>query len=85
MAFHGSWNRTPEPHAGYDVVFLPMTNGKPSKDFEIFADETKAPPGAADRPTTSRRDQTGRSTSHDDVKGRIWKVVYVGVDLSKRD
>ena len=30
IAFHGSWNRAPEPQAGYKVVFQPMKDGKPS-------------------------------------------------------
>ena len=27
IAFHGSWNRAPEPQAGYRVVFQPLANG----------------------------------------------------------
>ena len=30
IAFHGSWNRAPEPQAGYKVVFQPMKDGKPN-------------------------------------------------------
>ena len=37
IAFHGSWNRAPEPQAGYFVVFVPFTNGKPSGKWKIFA------------------------------------------------
>ena len=29
IAFHGSWNRAPEPQAGYFVVFQPFKDGKP--------------------------------------------------------
>jgi glucose/arabinose dehydrogenase len=28
IAFHGSWNRAPEPQAGYFVVFQPFKDGK---------------------------------------------------------
>src|ERR1700733_14417848 len=38
IAFHGSWNRAPEPQAGYFVVFVPFANGKPSGKWEVFAD-----------------------------------------------
>src|SRR2546427_8002786 len=32
IAFHGSWNRAPFPQGGYNVVFVPFANGKPSGD-----------------------------------------------------
>ena len=38
IAFHGSWNRAPEPQKGYFVAFVPFRDGKPSGDWEIFAD-----------------------------------------------
>jgi len=28
----------PRPQAGYFVVFVPFSNGKPSGDWEVFAD-----------------------------------------------
>jgi glucose/arabinose dehydrogenase len=37
IAFHGSWNRAPLPQAGYRVVFVPFSNGKPSGDYSTFA------------------------------------------------
>ena len=51
IAFHGSWNRAPEPQKGYFVVFVPFKDGKPSGDWEIFADgfsgkKTITSPGA---------------------------------------
>ena len=30
IAFHGSWNRAPEPQGGYNVVFQPLKNGTAS-------------------------------------------------------
>src|SRR6266436_8645995 len=30
IAFHGSWNRAPFPQAGYNVVFQPLADGKPT-------------------------------------------------------
>ena len=38
IAFHGSWNRAPEPQEGFYVAFVPFKNGKPSGKWEIFAD-----------------------------------------------
>ena len=38
IAFHGSWNRAPGPQDGYNVVFQPMADGKPSGDYVVFAD-----------------------------------------------
>ncbi len=37
IAFHGSWNRSPEEQAGYNITFQPFSKGKPSGDFEVFA------------------------------------------------
>jgi len=82
IAFHGSWNRDPEPQAGYHVVFNPMVNGRPTKEFEVFADgfagETKQPRGANYRPTGLAQAADGSLYISDDVKGRIWKIMYVG-------
>src|SRR5690606_41546588 len=37
IAFHGSWNRAPEPQAGFFVVFVPMKDGEPNGEWEVFA------------------------------------------------
>jgi glucose/arabinose dehydrogenase len=36
IAFHGSWNRAPYPQGGYNVVFQPLTEGRPSGKFVVF-------------------------------------------------
>ena len=33
IAFHGSWNRAPQPQGGYNVVFQPLKDGKAAGDF----------------------------------------------------
>ena len=38
IAFHGSWNRSSGPQAGYNVVFQPIADGKASGKYTIFAD-----------------------------------------------
>lgn len=82
IAFHGSWNRAPLKQAGYFVVFLPMKNGKPSGNYEIFADgfmgaEIIMGPGQAKyRPCGLSQGPDGALYISDDVAGRIWKIVY---------
>ena len=55
VAFHGSWNRAPEPQGGYNVVFQPLKDGKAAGDFVVFADgfagAVKEPGQAAFRPS----------------------------------
>ena len=67
IAFHGSWNRAPEPQDGYNVVFQPFSGGKAVGTYQVFADGFAGPrkePGTAKhRPPGWRWDRTGRSTS----------------------
>jgi glucose/arabinose dehydrogenase len=82
VAFHGSWNRAPLPQGGFNVVFVPMTDGRPSGDWEVFADgfAGETPPqnsfGAPHRPTGLAVATDGSLYISDDQKGRIWKVSY---------
>lgn len=82
IAFHGSWNRAPEPQAGYNVVFQPFSEGKPAGDYEIFADgfagERKDPGNARHRPTGLAVGPEGALYISDDAGGRLWRVVYGG-------
>ncbi|MGH6828200.1 MAG: PQQ-dependent sugar dehydrogenase, partial [Rhizomicrobium sp.] len=83
IAFHGSWNRSPDERSGA-VVFQPFADGKPSGKFEIFAggfngaapvhnqSEYKArPDGVAVAPD-------GSLYITDSEKGKIWRVFYRG-------
>jgi glucose/arabinose dehydrogenase len=78
IAFHGSWNRAPEPQAGYNVVFQPFAGGKPSGDYEVFADgfagPRKQPGTAVHRPTGLAVGPDGALYISDDVAGRVWRV-----------
>jgi glucose/arabinose dehydrogenase len=82
IAFHGSWNRSPEPQEGYYVVFVPFKDGMPSGNWEIFANnfagEKKDPGGATYRPTGLAQGPDGSLYVSDDQKGRIWKIQYTG-------
>ena len=82
IAFHGSWNRAPEPQGGYNVVFQPLADGKPSGPFVVFADgfagAIKQPGQAAHRPTGLAVGPDGELYIADDQGGRIWRVTFQG-------
>jgi glucose/arabinose dehydrogenase len=82
IAFHGSWNRAPLPQGGYNVVFQPLADGKPSGPFVVFADgfagAIKQPGQAAHRPTGLAIGRDGALYIADDQGGRIWRVTYQG-------
>jgi glucose/arabinose dehydrogenase/mono/diheme cytochrome c family protein len=82
IAFHGSWNRAPFPQDGYNVVFQPLKNGKPSGRYVIFADgfagAIKDPGQAAHRPSGLAVGPDGTLFISDDQHGRIWRVTYQG-------
>jgi glucose/arabinose dehydrogenase len=82
IAFHGSWNRAPEPQEGYFVVFIPFKNGMPSGNWEIFADgfagAGKAQGKADHRPAGLAQGPDGALYVSDDQKGMIWKITYSG-------
>jgi glucose/arabinose dehydrogenase len=82
IVFHGSWNRAPLPQQGFKVVFQPMTNGRPSGDYEVFVDgfidaEGKPTP-LGGRPMALAQGRDGELYLSDDSKGRIWKITYTG-------
>ena len=82
IAFHGSWNRAPEPQKGYLVAFVPFNNGKPSGNWEIFADgfaggpEFMQPGKAKHRPCGLAQGPDGSLYVSDDTGGTIYRIVY---------
>jgi glucose/arabinose dehydrogenase len=81
IAFHGSWNRAPEPQAGFRVVFQPIRDGKAAGSWETFADKFSPNSGGEGpnrRPTGVAVGPDGALYIADDATGRIWKVVYTG-------
>jgi len=82
IAFHGSWNRAPEPQAGYFVVFQPFKDGKPDGKWEVFADgfsgsaENTAKGSAVRRPCGLAQGPDGSVYVTDDSKGTIYKISY---------
>ncbi|MGH7618986.1 MAG: PQQ-dependent sugar dehydrogenase [Gemmatimonadaceae bacterium] len=87
IAFHGSWNRAPEPQAGYNVVFQPLTkDGKAAGNYEVFAGNFSPNVGAgranaatgAHRPTGFAQGLDGSLYVSDDTGGRIYRIIYTG-------
>jgi glucose/arabinose dehydrogenase len=82
IAFHGSWNRAPEPQAGYFVVFQPFKNGKPDGQWEVFAEgfsgspENTASGHAVHRPCGLAQGPDGSLYVTDDAKGSVYKISY---------
>jgi glucose/arabinose dehydrogenase/mono/diheme cytochrome c family protein len=81
VAFHGSWNRLGSEQQGYCVVFIPMENGSPSGDWEVFADGFKGGPiessgDALFRPCGLAQGPDGSLFVVDSQKGRIWRIMY---------
>jgi glucose/arabinose dehydrogenase len=84
IAFHGSWNRAPEPQKGFFVAFLPFKDGKPSGDWEVFADGFGGSPQdvaagkTKHRPCGLAQAPDGSIYVTDDTRGSIWKISYPG-------
>jgi glucose/arabinose dehydrogenase/mono/diheme cytochrome c family protein len=82
IAWHGSWNRLGHQQAGFNVVFLPMKDGKPSGDYEIFADGFKGPAvvkssgEAWHRPCGLAEGPDGSLYVVDSQIGRVWRIMY---------
>ena len=83
IAFHGSWNRAPEPQAGYRVVFQPIASGTASAAFETFADGFAGVPAAQLQPGSAKHRPTGLAAGPDgalyvtdDLGGRVYRITY---------
>jgi len=84
IAFHGSWNRAPLRQGGYLVAFVPMRNGMPNGNWEIFAtgftgvEVINKPDEAKYRPMGLAQGPDGSLYISDSNVGRIWRIIYKG-------
>jgi len=78
IAFHGF---SPEKNKGFLVAFVPFKNGKPSGNWEIFADnfgedEGQPSKSGVHRPCGLAQGPDGSLFVTDDIKGRIYRIEY---------
>jgi glucose/arabinose dehydrogenase len=85
IAFHGSWNRAPEPQAGFNIVFQPLRDGKAVGSYEVFADGFATNLGSGRgagagnrRPSGIAQMPDGSLLIADDAGGRIYRIFYTG-------
>jgi glucose/arabinose dehydrogenase/mono/diheme cytochrome c family protein len=82
IAFHGSWDRAPYPQGGYNVVFQALAGDHARGACEIFADGfsggMKSPGEAQHRPSGLAVGPDGSLFVSDDIRGRIYRIVYQG-------
>ncbi|MCS0497274.1 sorbosone dehydrogenase family protein [Ancylobacter sp. MQZ15Z-1] len=69
---HGSWNRNPP--AGYRVIFIPFTEGKPSGPPEEILGGFRVDGKALGRPVGVIIDRRGGLLVVDDVGDCVWRV-----------
>lgn len=79
IVFHG---QSPQLKKGYLVAFVPFKDGKPSGDWEIFADnfsgiDLSKPAGPIEhRPIGLAQGPDGALYVSDDLKGTVYKISY---------
>jgi len=84
VAFHGSTNRAPYPQSGYFICFVPFENGKPTGEWEVFADGfAEVDPivsvsNAVYRPMGIAMGPDGSLYIAETEKGKIWRIMYKG-------
>jgi len=70
---HGSWNR--KPRSGYDVIFVPFADGKPSgAPLPVLAGFLSSEGAAQGRPVGVAIDRRGALLVADDVGNAVWRV-----------
>jgi glucose/arabinose dehydrogenase len=70
---HGSWNRI--PFAGYKVVFVPFSGGRPTgQPLDVLTGFLSAQGEAQGRPVGVVMDRSGALLVADDVGNAVWRV-----------
>ena len=76
-AEHGSWNR--KDRSGYEVIRIPMKNGKATGEYEDFLTGfTVGDGGVWGRPVGITTGKDGSIFVSDDGSKSIWHVIYTG-------
>jgi glucose/arabinose dehydrogenase len=76
-AEHGSWNRA--QRSGYEVIRLPMKNGRATGEYEDFLTGFTLPDGTVwGRPVGVAVASDGSLFVSDDGSRSIWHVIYTG-------
>lgn len=76
-AEHGSWNKS--VRAGYEVVRVPLNNGKADGTYEDFLTGFVTPEGNAwGRPVGVAVEPDGSLMVSDDGSKSIWRITYTG-------
>jgi len=76
-AEHGSWNKS--KRAGYEVIRVPLRNGKATGEYEDFLTGFVTPSGQVwGRPVGVAVASDGSLFVSDDGSGSIWHVTYTG-------
>jgi glucose/arabinose dehydrogenase len=76
-AEHGSWNRS--PRAGYNVIRMPMKNGKATGEYDDFLTGFVTADGQVwGRPVGVAVAKDGSLFVTDDGTRSVWRVAYVG-------
>jgi glucose/arabinose dehydrogenase len=81
-AEHGSWNR--KRRTGYEVVYVPLKNGRATGEYADFLTGFVAPNGDVwGRPVGVAVGSDGSLFVSDDVSRSIWRVTFTGVGAGK--
>jgi glucose/arabinose dehydrogenase len=77
IGLHGSWNR--RPLNGYEVVFVPFTDGRPAGPIRVvLSGFLDADGNARGRPVGVSLDGRGGLLVADDVGNSVWRVTAAG-------
>ena len=82
IAFHGSWNRAPEPQEGFYVAFVPFRmanhpeNGKYLQMVFLVVRKIQLPVVRFIAHADLAQGPDGSIYVTDDVKGTVWKISY---------